>query len=94
MDLIDFHPEKRRKHWSVVAQTDGAPFEISETEVSGEMAFSNHRLDGSVEDVHEFRRILLVGVTAHRGFIDRDFATARLDQRFKFGADDGQKSLR
>lgn len=50
-------------------------------------------LDGAVEDVHKAARVFFVGVAAHAGFIDADFAAAGGDEGLEFAPDYGKQGF-
>jgi dihydropteroate synthase len=93
MDFIHMQIEERREHGSIATKADGVAFEVAEAEVGGEAASADSRFDRAIEDIDEAPGILQVCVTAHGGFIESDLATARLDQRLEFVADNGQEGL-
>lgn len=85
--------EERGEHGGELAGTDGAGFVVAEAEVGADAGAAGDGLDGAVEDVHEAARVFLVGVAAHAGFIDADFAAASGDEGFEFAADDRKEGF-
>src|SRR5215216_5481518 len=50
------------------------------------MRFAKYRSHCAIEDLHKTFGVLLIGITTHGRFIDRDLPAACLDQSFQFGA--------
>src|SRR5215218_8307896 len=50
------------------------------------MRFAKYRSHRAIEDLHKSFGVLLIGITTHGWFVDRDLFAACLDQCFQFGA--------
>ena len=91
--FIDVELKEGREHGGVLARTDRAGFVIAEAEVGGEVTLPHDRLDGAIEDLDESFGIFLMGVAAHRGFIDGDLAAAGIHEPHEFVSDDGEQGF-
>src|SRR5215469_5119689 len=88
VDLVQVEIEKRREHWFVNPRTDSTGFVVPETQVRGQSAFSDDRLNGAIKDIYEPGGVFSTGVTTHRGFIHGDLRAARGSQVHQFLSDD------
>src|ERR1051326_6313704 len=73
VDFVEGKIEESGKHGTIMAETHGPGFVVTETEVGREATFADHGRNGAIEDFDETFWIFAMGVTAHGRLIDGNF---------------------